>query len=102
MKHLIAKYSQPNIHGFGFRKRGIAETLNSYDLSVNAILTLYWEKRGTTALRLRIAQSGAKSLQPPAPPNSPAPSGRHIPLLTELETLFDFGCYNYAAPDGAE
>jgi hypothetical protein len=20
---------------------------------------------------------------------------------TELETLFDFGCYNYAAPDGA-
>jgi hypothetical protein len=23
-------------------------------------------------------------------------------LLTELETLFDFGCYNYAAPDGAE
>ena len=30
-----------------------------------------------------------------------APSGRHIPLLTELETLFDFGRYNYAAPDGA-
>jgi hypothetical protein len=23
-----------------------------------------------------------------------------MPLLTELETLFDFGCYNYAAPDG--
>jgi hypothetical protein len=21
---------------------------------------------------------------------------------TELETLFDFGCYNHAAPDGAE
>jgi hypothetical protein len=21
---------------------------------------------------------------------------------TELETLFDFGCYNYAAPDGVE
>jgi len=21
---------------------------------------------------------------------------------TNLETLFDFGCYNYAAPDGAE
>jgi hypothetical protein len=20
----------------------------------------------------------------------------------ELETLFDFGCYNYTAPDGAE
>jgi len=41
-------------------------------------------------------------LQPPAPQNSPAPSGRHIPLLTELETLFDFGFYKYAAPDGAE
>jgi hypothetical protein len=35
-------------------------------------------------------------------PNSLAPSGRHIPLLTELETLFDFGFYKYAAPDGAE
>jgi hypothetical protein len=23
------------------------------------------------------------------------------PLLTELKTLFDFGCYKYAAPDGA-
>jgi len=23
------------------------------------------------------------------------------PLLTELETLFDLGCYYYAAPDGA-
>ena len=32
----------------------------------------------------------------------PSPSGRHIPLLTELETLFDFGCCNYAASDGAE
>jgi len=21
-----------------------------------------------------------------------------MPLLTELETLYDFGCYNYAAP----
>jgi hypothetical protein len=36
----------------------------------------------------------------------PSPSGRHIPVLahghqTELETLFNFGCYNYAAPDGA-
>jgi hypothetical protein len=30
------------------------------------------------------------------------PSGRHIPLLTELETLFDFGCCNYAATDGTE
>jgi hypothetical protein len=30
------------------------------------------------------------------------PSGRHIPLLTELEILFDFGFYKYAAPDGAE
>jgi hypothetical protein len=48
----------------------------------------------------------------PTPPNSPAPSrlhfisarqaGRHLPLLTELETLFDFGCYKYAAPAGAE
>jgi hypothetical protein len=24
-----------------------------------------------------------------------------MPLLTKLETSFDFGCYNYAAPDGA-
>jgi hypothetical protein len=38
----------------------------------------------------------------PRPPNSPAPSGRHIPLLKELETLFDFGFYKYATPDGAE
>ena len=47
----------------------------------------------------------------PAPPHSPAfvrlrrgkpaQAVRHIPLLTEIETLFDFGCYNYAAPDGA-
>jgi len=29
-------------------------------------------------------------------------AGRHIPLQTELETLFDFEFYNYAAPDGAE
>jgi hypothetical protein len=33
--------------------------------------------------------------------------GRHISVLahghqTELETLFDFGFYNYAAPHGAE
>ncbi len=26
---------------------------------------------------------------------------RHIPLLTELETLFDFGFYKYTAPNGA-
>ena len=31
----------------------------------------------------------------------PAPSGRYIPLLTELEPLFDLVFYNYAAPDGA-
>ena len=40
------------------------------------------------------------------PPHSPAPSGRHIPVLahghqTELETLFDFEFYNHAAPSGA-
>jgi hypothetical protein len=51
---------------------------------------------------LSAGASGAKPFYPSAPTNSPAPSGRHIPLLTELETLFDFGCYNYAAPDGAE
>jgi hypothetical protein len=38
----------------------------------------------TVALRPK-APSGAKSLQLPTPPNSPAPSRRHIPLLTELE-----------------
>ena len=27
------------------------------------------------------APSGAESLQPPTPPHSPAPSGRHIPVL---------------------
>jgi len=28
----------------------------------------------------------------------PAPSGRHIPLLTELENIFGLGFYKYAAP----
>ena len=39
----------------------------------------------------------------PVPPSSDfgAAGGRHIPLLPELETVFDFGCYKYAAPDGA-
>jgi hypothetical protein len=37
----------------------------------------------------------------PPPRDSPAPSGRHTPLLTELETLFDSGCYKCAGPDGA-
>ena len=38
----------------------------------------------------------------PLRPGSWGHSPHQIPLLTELETLFDFGCYNYAAPDGAE
>ena len=44
----------------------------------------------------------------PVPPSSDfgGQAGRPIPVLahghqTELETMFDFGCYNYAAPDGA-
>ena len=53
----------------------------------------------TVALRPK-APSGAKSLQPPTPPNSPTRSGRHIPLLTEARIHFHRGFYKDVAPPG--
>lgn len=62
-----------------------------------------WPKAAKTPLKMRLhfVQIVTVKFITVSHKNSPTPSGRHIPLLTELETSFDFGFYKYAAPDGA-